>query len=99
MDLSRNLQIATAGLDSTGLCFFVAFAVLDQPETFQAMIDMINAMFGLSLTADDVANLGKSILKVEQEFNAKAGFSASVDDRLPQWTRRNRNLDCHTALV
>ncbi len=84
VDLSRSLQIATAGLDSTGLCLFVAFAVLDQPQTFQAMIDMINAMFGLSLTADDVANLGKSILKVEREFNTKAGFTAA-DDRLPEF--------------
>jgi len=34
VELSRNLQIATAALDSTGLCLFTAFAVLDQPETF-----------------------------------------------------------------
>ena len=84
IELSRNLQIATAGLDSTGLCLFVAFAVIDQPQTYQAMIDMINAMYGLSLNADDVANLGKSILKVEREFNANAGFGPA-DDRLPEF--------------
>ena len=63
VELSRNLQIATAAIDSTGMCLFIAFAVMDQPETFQALIDMINAFYGLSLNADGVADLGKSILK------------------------------------
>ena len=50
IELSRNLQIATAAIDATGMCLFIAFAVLDQPETFQALIDMINAFYGLNLT-------------------------------------------------
>ena len=84
IELSRNLQIATAAVDSTGMCLFIAFAVLDQPETFQALIDMLNAFYGLSLTADDVAELGKSVLSNERDFNAKAGFSAE-HDRLPEF--------------
>jgi aldehyde:ferredoxin oxidoreductase len=84
VELSRNLQIATAAVDSTGMCLFIAFAVLDQPETFQALIDMINAFYGLTLTADDVTELGKSVLKNERAFNVKAGFSAE-DDRLPAY--------------
>ena len=84
VELSRNLQIATAAVDSTGMCLFIAFAVLDQPETFQALIDMINAFYGLTLTADDVTELGKSVLKNERAFNVRAGFSAE-DDRLPAY--------------
>ncbi len=84
VDLSRNLQIATAAVDSTGMCLFIAFAVLDQPETFQALIDMINSFYGLSLTADDVAELGKSVLKNERDFNARAGFTKE-HDRLPEY--------------
>ncbi len=84
IDLSRNLQIATAAVDSTGMCLFIAFAVLDQPETFQALIDMLNAFYGLNLTADDVVALGKTILKNEREFNKKAGFTAE-HDRLPRF--------------
>jgi aldehyde:ferredoxin oxidoreductase len=84
IDLSRNLQIATAAVDSTGMCLFIAFAVLDQPETFQALIDMLNAFYGLSLTADDVVALGKSVLKNEREFNKAAGFTAE-HDRLPRY--------------
>ena len=84
VELSRNLQIATAAVDSTGMCLFIAFAVLDQPETFRALIDMINAMYGLSLTGDDVTALGKNVLKTEWGFNTEAGFT-SVHDRLPDY--------------
>jgi aldehyde:ferredoxin oxidoreductase len=84
VELSRNLQIATAAVDSTGMCLFIAFAVLDQPETFQALIDMINAFYGGELTADGVAELGKSVLKTERDFNDRAGFTAK-QDRLPEY--------------
>ncbi len=84
IELSRNLQIATAAIDSTGMCLFIAFAILDQPETFQAMLDILNSFYGLNLDADGVTELGKSILKTEREFNAKAGMTA-LHDRLPQY--------------
>ena len=86
-ELSQNLQIATAAVDSTGMCLFIAFAVLDQPETFQALIDLLNSYYELSLTADDVAALGKSVLQNERDFNARAGFTAQ-DDRLPRYFQR-----------
>ena len=84
IELSRNLQIATAAVDSTGMCLFIAFAILDIPEGFNALIEMINARYGLSLTADDVTALGKSVLKVERGFNKAAGFS-NAHDRLPEF--------------
>jgi aldehyde:ferredoxin oxidoreductase len=87
IDLSRNLQIATAAIDSTGMCLFIAFAVLDQPDTFQALIDMLNAFYGLNLTADDVVALGKNVLKMERDFNARAGFTAK-HDRLPEYFKK-----------
>jgi len=84
VELSRNLQIATAAIDSTGMCLFIAFPALDIPECLPALIDMINARFGISLTGDDVANLGKHILKVERAFNIAAGLNNS-HDRLPEF--------------
>jgi len=84
IELSRNLQIATAAVDSTGMCLFIAFAILDIPEGFMALIDMINARYGLSLTPDDVTELGKSVLRVERAFNAAAGFTRH-HDRLPEF--------------
>jgi len=84
VELSRNLQIATAVLDSTGLCLFVAFPVLDMPETFTAVYEMVNARYGLDLTADDIAAMGTAILKTEHDFNLAAGFTGK-DDRLPEF--------------
>lgn len=84
VELSRNLQIATAAVDSTGLCIFIAFPALDIPECLPAVIDMLNARFGTNLTGDDVTNLGKSILKTERKFNQAAGFT-NEHDRLPEF--------------
>jgi aldehyde:ferredoxin oxidoreductase len=69
------------------MCLFIAFAILDQPETFQAFIDILNAFYGLDMTADGVAELGKSVLKNEREFNARAGFT-TADDRLPEFFKK-----------
>jgi aldehyde:ferredoxin oxidoreductase len=89
IELSRNLQIATAAVDATGMCLFIAFAVLDQPETFQALIDLLNSFYGLSLTGDDVSELGKTILKNERDFNKAAGFTAE-HDRLPRFFQNEK---------
>ncbi len=86
LELSRNLQIATAAVDSTGMCIFVAFPALDDPKCLPALIDMINARFGINLTADDVTNLGENIIKIEREFNKKAGLTSS-SDRLPEFMK------------
>jgi aldehyde:ferredoxin oxidoreductase len=69
------------------MCLFIAFAVMDQPETFQALLDLINAFYGLNLTANDVTELGKSVLKNERDFNTGAGFTAQ-HDRLPEYFKK-----------
>ncbi len=84
VELSRNLQIATAAVDSTGMCIFTAFTLLDDETALPALVDMINARFGTSLTPDDVTSLGKRILKTERDFNMRAGFTPA-HDRLPDF--------------
>ncbi len=82
--LSAELQIATALIDTAGLCLFVAFPMLDIPEAFNAVVDMINAKYGLSLTGDDAGALGKRVLEMERDFNVRAGFNKAAD-RLPEF--------------
>lgn len=89
VELSRNLQVATAAIDTAGLCLFVAFAVLDIPDALQAVVDMLNAKYGLSLTIDDVNGLGQKVINIEREFNRKAGFN-EADDRLPDFFTREK---------
>jgi aldehyde:ferredoxin oxidoreductase len=84
IELSRDLQIATAAVDSTGMCLFIAFAILDQPETFQALLDMLGAFYGTTMTGNDVVALGKKVLSAERDFNARAGFTKQ-HDRLPRY--------------
>jgi aldehyde:ferredoxin oxidoreductase len=84
IELSRNLQIATAAIDSTGMCLFIAFAIMDQPDTFQALLDLLNTFYGMNLTAEGVTELGKKVLSMERDFNARAGFTAQ-HDRLPSF--------------
>ncbi|HEX3033147.1 MAG TPA: aldehyde ferredoxin oxidoreductase C-terminal domain-containing protein [Bacillota bacterium] len=84
VELSRNLQIATAALDSAGLCIFVAFAVLDSEPVSHAIVDMINAKYGINWSVNDWFDLGRSVLKSERGFNEAAGFTKQ-DDRLPEF--------------
>ena len=84
VELSRNLQIATAAVDSTGLCLFIAFPALDIPSCLASVVDMLNARYGIALTGDDVVALGKHVLKVEHEFNLAAGLGPETD-RLPEF--------------
>ena len=83
-EVSRNLQLATAALDATGYCLFVAFAILDIPEGLEGLVETLNGVLGTNLTVEDVPKIGKQIIDVELEFNKKAGFTA-VDDRLPEF--------------
>ncbi len=81
VDLSRALQINTAVIDSSGMCLFVAFPVIDQPETFTAFVELVNSFYGIEA---DVTAFGQQILSAERDFNARAGFTA-IDDRLPRF--------------
>jgi len=83
-ELSRNLQIATAAVDATGYCLFIAFAILDIPEGLQGVVESLNGVLGASLTVDDVAPYGKQIIDTEMAFNKAAGFT-SMHDRLPEF--------------
>jgi aldehyde:ferredoxin oxidoreductase len=83
VEASRNLQIATAAMDCTGLCF-MAYVALGTPEAGEALLKAINAKFGIQLGPQDVPALGIRVLKAEREFNKKAGFT-NQDDRLPRF--------------
>jgi aldehyde:ferredoxin oxidoreductase len=90
VDLARNLQIATAILtDSTGMCLFIAFAILDQPETLEALVKLINAFTGQNFSGEDLLEQGKTILKMERDFNLRAGFTEK-DDRLPEYMKKEK---------
>ncbi len=81
-DLSKTFQIVTAAVDCTGLCLFIAFGTLVDERGVPAIVDMLNAQYGLNLTGDDVTELGKKVLQTEWDFNRRAGFTKE-HDRIP----------------
>ncbi len=82
IDLSYELQIYTAVLDSMGCCYFIGPIY----ENMELIAGAMNAMHDLNLTQSDIIEIGKQILKTELEFNQKAGISQEMND-LPSFFR------------
>jgi aldehyde:ferredoxin oxidoreductase len=85
-ELSLTFQAATAFIDSSGYCLFIAFPILDIPKGWAGMAETVAGVTGMPITGDDVVPLGKEILKKERLFNERAGFT-SEDDRPPEFMR------------
>lgn len=85
-DLSRNFQIATAFIDSTGHCLFIAFAILDIPSGYEGMVEECAGVLGTDWTVDDAARIGKEIMDKEVAFNRAAGFT-KAHDRMPEFMK------------
>jgi len=84
--VSRGFQDATAFIDSTGHCLFIAFAILDIASGMEGMVEECNGILGTKWTTDDVARIGGEIVKTERAFNKAAGFT-KADDRLPEFMK------------
>ena len=84
VELSRIKQINAAGYDTLGACLFAGFGfAASGPETIR---DLLNARYGWSVDNNILQTLGRETLKLEREFNRRAGFTAK-DDRMPEWMR------------
>jgi aldehyde:ferredoxin oxidoreductase len=77
--LSRTVQIQRAAYDALGLCVFNLGASGPRPDV---IVNMLNGVYGTTLEADWIGELGRRVLATERAFNQAAGFTAS-DDRLP----------------
>ncbi len=81
MKASLGAQIVSAATDSLGLCVFGG-AVTTKKLDF--IIDSINKAHGTELSEDFFNELGKETLRLEKEFNRRAGFT-DADDDLPEF--------------
>jgi aldehyde:ferredoxin oxidoreductase len=80
-ELSLRLQIIAAMLDSTGLCLFARPPIIAEP---QLMVDMVNGIYGWGWTAEDFNQFNREVLRMEIEFNKRAGITAA-DYRIPEY--------------
>ncbi len=85
-ELSRNFQISTAFIDSTGHCLFIAFAILDIPSGFEGLVEECAGVLGANWTLDDATRIGKEIMEKELAFNRAAGFT-KAHDRVPEFMK------------
>ncbi len=79
--LSRGVQISMAGYDTLGACVFAGFGFAASPLTIR---DLLNARYGWQVGDRILQELGRETLRLEREFNRRAGFTAA-HDRLPEW--------------
>ncbi|MFW9876405.1 MAG: aldehyde ferredoxin oxidoreductase C-terminal domain-containing protein [Candidatus Thorarchaeota archaeon] len=82
LDLSYELQVYTAILDSMGCCYFIGPSY----ENMEIVKCALNAMYNLELNREDVINIGKSIIKAELDFNTEAGILQNKND-VPEFFR------------
>ena len=98
---SLGAQTMCAATDSLGLCIFGRSVT--EPNT-QFIVDALNAACGTTYTKDFFVELGQETLKLEREFNRRAGFTER-DDELPEFFYRealaptNRVARFHAADV
>jgi aldehyde:ferredoxin oxidoreductase len=85
VELSRTKQINMAGYDTLGACIFAGFGFSASGQ--DTIPKLLNARYGWNVDQCILQTLGKETLKMEREFNRRAGFTAK-DDRMPEWMTR-----------
>lgn len=76
-------QLNMAGYDTIGACIFAGFGYAATPDF--VIKRLLQTRYGWDDLPDNVLQeLGKQTIKMEREFNRRAGFT-KADDRLPKW--------------
>ena len=81
VEASLGIQTTTAAADSLGLCIFGRSVTNVSPEL---IVTALNDAHGTKLEPPFMQALGREVLKMEWEFNKRAGFTEK-DDELPQF--------------
>ena len=83
IEVSRNAQFNMAGYDTIGACIFAGFGYAATPDG--VVKRLLAARYGWDDLPDNILQeLGKQTIRLEREFNRRAGFTAK-DDRIPEW--------------
>ena len=82
-EASLNAQLNNAGYDTIGACSFAGFGYAASPDG--VIRRLLKARYGWDDLPENILQaLGRETIKMELEFNKRAGFTAK-DDRLPEW--------------
>jgi aldehyde:ferredoxin oxidoreductase len=81
---SLRFQVQAATCDTLGYC--INSIPGGRASIYGFLADLVNARYGLSVTADDVVEIGKQTLKDELRFNEGAEFS-KIHEPYPAFVR------------
>ena len=81
---SLGFQIRAATCDTIGYCLNSVPG--GQTSIYEFFADLLNARYGLNITADDVLEIGKQTIKDENTFNQGAEFS-KIWEPFPEFYR------------
>ncbi len=82
-EVSRMAQFNMAGYDTLGACIFASFGYAATPNA--VIKRLLAARYGWQDLPDTILQeLGKETIRLEREFNRRAGFTRD-DDRIPTW--------------
>ncbi len=85
-EASLNAQLNMAGYDTLGVCIFAASGYVNTPDA--VIKRLLMARYGWQDVPDGrLQELGKQTIRMEREFNRRAGFTAK-DDRITAWMTR-----------
>jgi len=83
VDTSRTTQLKMGGYDSLGACIFAGSGHAATPDP--VVKRLLTARYGWQEAPDNILQQpGKETIRLEREFNRRAGFTEK-DDRLPGW--------------
>jgi len=86
VEASKNTQIGCGIYDCLGLCLFVSAGIGAEK---QILIELVNAIYSVDWTLDDLSNMVISTIKDEIEFNKRAGLKQI--NRLPEYMYYEKN--------
>jgi aldehyde:ferredoxin oxidoreductase len=85
-EVSYKAQLSMAGYDTLGVCIFGASGYASTPDA--VIKRLLEARYGWADVPEDILQeLGKQTIRMEREFNRRAGFTPK-DDRIPAWMTR-----------
>lgn len=95
IEASLNAQLNMGGYDTIGACIFAGFGYAATPNF--VIKRLLQARYGWNDLPDNILQeLGKQVIKMEREFNRRAGFTKE-DDRIPKWMTREPLPETNTV--
>jgi aldehyde:ferredoxin oxidoreductase len=85
-ELSKGLQRKMTTLDSLGFCIFARVPLFADPSL---LAGMVNTLTGSDFNEETIWSIGENTVRLEREFNIKAGISPA-QDTLPEYVRYER---------